>query len=278
MLGNALDSIFSQSVQPANVYLVIDETDGENNYDFLHDYGPLLHVTFTGGGLGGGAARNVGLQQLGDEEYIFFLDDDDTWCPQKIEKQLKCMAAKPDGIGVTCWNYNIAQKTTEVKRVGEHDINRYVNVWNTLGSFSFVGYRLTCDTRRLRVSEELRAAQDWEFYMRLSRFGDFSVVEECLARYYEHDEARITGNACRKAKAWEWVYQQHYDQLRLRQRWLHLARINWKYSETKTSLATKCAYSLKAIMYSIISCHRIYTRKVAASSVSSVLRAMGLKQ
>ena len=116
MLQRALDSIASQTVSPKKIYLVIDEAEGDKEYSFLVKYGDALQTKFTGGGLGGAGARNLGLDQLSDEDYVFFLDDDDEWCSSKIEKQLSYLENNKNIIGITCWNYNIDGRSTEINR------------------------------------------------------------------------------------------------------------------------------------------------------------------
>ena len=47
----------------------------------------------------------------------------------------------------------------------------------------------------MRLNNDLKSAQDYEFYIRVARFGKCAVVEEPLVKFYQHDEGRITSAA-----------------------------------------------------------------------------------
>ena len=140
LLQRALASVYAQSLVPSSVHLVIDEPEDFDKYAFLNKHDDSLRVTFTGGGFGGAKARNVGLDQV-DADFVFFLDDDDEWLPEKAEKQIELLESRPDAVGVTCqyWKGNDAGK--ELIARSEDLVNRCVKIWNYSGGFSCFGMR-----------------------------------------------------------------------------------------------------------------------------------------
>ena len=124
----------------------------------------------------------------------------------------------------------------------------------------------------------LPAAQDWEFYIQLSAFGEFAVIEESLARYYVHKGHRITGNHEVKARAWKMVYQKHRSHMTVRQRWFHVARIFSKKSEASSAIVISSGYSAFAIMLAIVFFHRVYSYRIMQTSISSVLNHLGIRK
>ena len=278
MLKRALASVYAQTVLPSCIHLVVDEPEDNKKYEFLEDYDSTLRVIYTGGGFGGAKARNIGLDQVGDVEFVFFLDDDDEWLPNKIEKQIGRLRAQEKYIAMTCWNYEIGGAVTEVRREKEEDLNENLKVWNTVGSFSFFGYRLNAQTRSLRLWSDLEASQDWEFYLRLSKAGIIGIVEEYLVNYSLHDGPRISGNAGVKASALEMVYQRHRDRLSIRQRHLQKARIHMFKAEKNEMIRSTFFHFLAAVLLALSGMSRIYSMIVIKRALSALLNSLGIRQ
>ena len=91
-LGEALDSILSQSVTPEEIVVVDDgSTDGTASVARSFS-GPVRLVSRPNGGPG--AARNTGVVAARGD-WIAFLDGDDAWTPDKTRLQLDAAAADP---------------------------------------------------------------------------------------------------------------------------------------------------------------------------------------
>ena len=110
-LKRTLESIYSQTVQPIEVVIV----DDGSTIDFdLSEYGLKNNlVVLRQDNQGPAAARNYGIQSA-TGEFVAFLDQDDYWHPQKLERQLKRFQSKPD-LEVCC---------THVKLVWEAEIKK----------------------------------------------------------------------------------------------------------------------------------------------------------
>lgn len=95
-LPRAIDSILDQTHQNIEIILVNDNAPGSpediETRKKLEKYAGDQRVRCfaTTGSTGGGKARNLGLTKC-TGDYIAFLDDDDRFLPQKIEKQLAFM-------------------------------------------------------------------------------------------------------------------------------------------------------------------------------------------
>lgn len=210
MLQRALRSVYAQTVLPEAIYLVVDEVEDWERYAFLNEeFDGRLKTTFTGGGFGGARARNAGLDQA-QEEFAFFLDDDDEWLPTKIEKQIALLRSRPDAVGVTCGRTEVIAGQT--KRIDimplERRLNRRIRAENLTGSFSQFGFRRSA-LPNIRLIDELAAAQDFEFYMRVSEAGKVVVVPECLILYHRHGEGCITASLSKKIEAYSMIEKLH---------------------------------------------------------------------
>lgn len=86
-LTRSIESVLNQTVPPQEIF-VVNDSDSELD---LTVYGESIRILNTGGYLGGGAARNHGVAHS-SSDIVMFLDDDDAWKPEKIEKQLECFS------------------------------------------------------------------------------------------------------------------------------------------------------------------------------------------
>ncbi len=98
-IRRALDSVYHQSLRPAEVILV-DDASPDNTLDFLLELAkeyPLNWVKVITLALnsGPGTARNEGWG-LASQPYVAFLDSDDSWHYKKIELQYEWMQRNPE--------------------------------------------------------------------------------------------------------------------------------------------------------------------------------------
>ena len=95
-LIDAINSVLSQTYSNIEV-LVVDDNDPETEWRTItknkmmaFDGNPKVKYIQHECNKNGSAARNTGIKNASGE-YFCFLDDDDCYYPEKIEKQLKCL-------------------------------------------------------------------------------------------------------------------------------------------------------------------------------------------
>ena len=132
------------------------------------------------------AARNAGVAAL-RTTYIAFLDQDDEWLPEKLERQISFMR-----------RHDLALSDTDfsILRLGRNVASGYE--WHQ-GSFcrllSTAGMGLSTMVVRRGVFEALggfngafRIVQDWELALRIAYAGyRFERLREVLCRYHLHE-------------------------------------------------------------------------------------------
>jgi len=91
-LARALDSVFAQTYRDYCVY-VIDDGSSDDTAAILRSYAGHV-ISLQQKHSGQAAARNHGIR-LSDSPYIAFLDADDEWLPEKLERQLKMLHKAP---------------------------------------------------------------------------------------------------------------------------------------------------------------------------------------
>lgn len=121
LLPRALESIFSQTWKNIEVVVVDDNIPGseweQNTCQALAPYRNRKNFLYlkTTGKTGGGAARNFAIRQC-HGDYVAFLDDDDRYLPQKLDKQIRFMMEnKLDGSYHDVMWYNTHEKLVEYR-------------------------------------------------------------------------------------------------------------------------------------------------------------------
>lgn len=91
-LPEALESIFSQTFRDLEV-LVVDDGSTDETPDVLADYGSRIRIVRQAN-QGRSAARNRAVREARGR-YVSFLDSDDCWTPEKLERQVPVLEADP---------------------------------------------------------------------------------------------------------------------------------------------------------------------------------------
>ena len=151
------------------------------------------------------AARNTGLEAARGE-YVAFLDDDDEWLPDKIDKQMKVMM-KEDVALVYCGYICINDKTGDItNRKMEYHKGYIFDLLifnNFIKSTSFPLIKKTCLQSIGGFDVEMQSAQDYDVWLRLSEKYQISYVAEPLVIYHIHGGERITANTIKRINGLE---------------------------------------------------------------------------
>lgn len=92
-IHHAIESVLAQTL-PALEIIVVDDGSFDNTQEAVRKF-PVTYVHRGNGGPA--AARNTGISHARGE-WIAFLDHDDTWYPEKSEKQLSVASADVDAV------------------------------------------------------------------------------------------------------------------------------------------------------------------------------------
>ena len=87
-LARALDSVFTQTYRDYRIY-VIDDGSSDDTEAVLRSYSDRA-VCVRQAHAGQGAARNHGIR-LSNSTYVAFLDADDEWLPNKLERSIEIL-------------------------------------------------------------------------------------------------------------------------------------------------------------------------------------------
>ena len=102
VVGRSIQSVLKQTYHCLEL-LIIDDASTDNTYEYLKErYAGFAQISVLNNQtrMGPAATRNRGIELAGGE-YVCFLDDDDQWLPQKIERQVRLASKGYDFITMT---------------------------------------------------------------------------------------------------------------------------------------------------------------------------------
>jgi len=187
LLGHALDSLLSQTLQDFEV-IVVDDGSTDNTKQLAESYCQVRYVRLEHSGLPA-LVRNSGLR-IAHGNYVAFLDSDDQWLPQKLERQVAILDKYPN-VGLVCSNALILEDN---KNTGQLYLRegqgRSGWVLKELLKDNFV-ITSTAVVRRsmleqVGVFEEttlLRALEDHDLWLRIAAVSEVYYIPEPLALY-----------------------------------------------------------------------------------------------
>ena len=94
-LAGAVRSVLRQTWPRMEVIVVVDGPDAATEAQLERVRDPRVRTLYLERPCGGSEARNAGVR-MARGEWVAFLDDDDEWLPEKIERQMSAARAMPE--------------------------------------------------------------------------------------------------------------------------------------------------------------------------------------
>lgn len=190
-VAQTIESVLSQTYTN---YLFIAGNDGstDNTVDILQRY--ANHITLINhpdhGNHGQAATYNHCLR-FTDSEYIAFIDNDDLWHPEKLQKQVDILDQHPEA-GLVYTNGNVidcdgkilypflGSSHRETNEVGAILLDCYIRTPSTVMVRSSV----------LRTAGEFKEGiiPDHDMWVRMKELADFFYIDEKLFSYRVHND------------------------------------------------------------------------------------------
>lgn len=218
MVMRAIESVRQQTYQNIEIILVDDNPDGSKYSESLKEaISSQKDVTYIkqDGNKGACAARNLGIKNS-KGEFIGFLDDDDTWKPQKAKRQIECFQNADDSVGMVYCLGEVIDTNFDPPKVTDYYTSvffrsevTYIDLLrcDMIGSTSQAVVRKSCFEKVGGFKEELPARQDYEMWIRISKHYKILGLNEKLFNYYQHEQIQITKSFEKAYKGICLVYQ-----------------------------------------------------------------------
>jgi glycosyltransferase involved in cell wall biosynthesis len=203
----AINSVLCQTYTNLEIIIIDDHSNDSTNKiikSFLKKNNQKIFYIRNKKNYGNAESRNIGIRKT-KGRYIAFLDDDDLWFPDKIEKQIKkIISSRADGC--FCKTISIEKNKVLGSKLLKNDLISFEsggptgtwlikkNVFSNIGSFD----------------KSFPANVDGEFLVRFNKKYKCSFVEEPLYVHFYHDK-QITSSNRNKIIGFEKLLKKHRD-------------------------------------------------------------------
>lgn len=197
-IGDAINSVLEQTY-PNWEMVIVDDCSTDKTVEVIKQYkDPRIILIALEENGGPAIARNTAMDNANGRFYAF-LDSDDQWVPQKLEKQLQFMLENDIAFSYTSYS--------KVDEVGT-DLDKVVHVpktisYNRLIKDNIIGC-LTVMVDRDKVGSlkmvNIRTRQDWVLWLEILKRGFTAYgLQEVLAKYRERHNS-VSSNKMKMIK------------------------------------------------------------------------------
>lgn len=192
----AVDSVLAQTFTDFEV-LVIDDGSKDNTKEVLTEkYGNSIQYFYKENS-GVSKARNFGIEKA-KGKYVAFLDSDDAWIPEKLEKQIVALEKNP--ANKACYSsFYLCDENLNPTGINSSErkadaLTDLLLIGNVVATPSTVIAEKELFQQVGGFDDQLSQCADWEMWIRLATKTEFIYIDEPLLKYRIHG-ANMSKNA-----------------------------------------------------------------------------------
>ena len=212
-LNETVDSILAQSFKNWEL-IIIDDNSTDNGVEIIKEYmvqNPRIVLLQNDVNLGAAKTRNRGIE-LAKGRYIAFLDSDDVWNPQKLEKQLAFM--QENTVPFTYTSYDLMDENSQM--MGEFLVEGKVNYTDLLKTCDIGCLTAMYDTKPLGKTfmPDILKRQDFGLWLKLLKKTEYAYAIEDKLACYRIRKNSISSNKF-KAASFQWKIYRDVEKLNI---------------------------------------------------------------
>ena len=213
-IARAIRSVLAQTYRNFEI-IVVDDCSSDNLAEVVAQFNDQ-RINYIRHEINRGAstARNTGLK-IAKGEYVAFLDSDDEWFADKLQKQVDVFNKSHLNTGLVYTGLRWIQesdKTVIQEKIPNHRGNIHQDLLNgsCIESLSTPLIKTVVAREAGDFDESLPARQDWDFWIRISEKSTIDFVPEVLVNYFIHPNS-ISSSIINKIKGTELVLEKYHD-------------------------------------------------------------------
>ena len=214
LLLRAINSVLRQTHQEIEIIVVVDEPDEDTVSAVQSVHDPRLQLIVNANSLTAAGARNFGADHA-TGEWIAFLDDDDQWLPNKLERQIAFVSGRAPAL-VSCLSRVVTPTATYVlpQVIYDNSIPLDEYLFDRRSLFRGTGFIQTSSyllPRELfdKVRFDIKSPHDdWDFLLRLSKQVGArieTVPEVLVVLYFEELRPSLTSRTSSWSASLRWL-------------------------------------------------------------------------
>lgn len=207
-LDRAIQSVVLQNGHDCEIIVVDDNGEGTpdqlETQDLMQKYAdkPQVKYVVQPRNMGGGAARNLGIQTA-KSDYIGFLDDDDEWLPDFVQKHLDVFA-RSDADLVYCGFQRSHEDDNTIRTESAVHHRGFVfeyllQGWCPISTSLFMIKRAVFDSGK-SFDERFPSFQDFDCWLGIAKEHQFDYCDDRLLLKHGHGIGQISVNPVTRQK------------------------------------------------------------------------------
>ncbi len=213
-IAEAIGGALGQTLEPIEI-IVVDDGSTDDTEKVVREFGDRVrYIRQENAGVC--AARNRGVAESSGE-YIAFLDADDIWLPEKLEKQIAKFAEDRDIGLVHCGMREFDGETGDTIQLhldgGEGSVANDLLLWEKPGvnvSGTVIVVTREAFEKSGGFDTEMKVGEDWDFCYRVAREYKVGFVQESLVDYRSHS-ASAHRNVAEMERGMTRFYKKAFD-------------------------------------------------------------------
>lgn len=212
-LSYCLRSVLDQTYPPFEI-LVVDDASSDSLAPLLDELDDRrIKLITLDKHKGAQYARNVGIDQARGS-WLAFLDSDDEWVSNKLERQVYALEQSKKSI---CCTDGFLKKDNKISQL--HLLEQVSEpIFFQLLQKSFLMYQgLLVHSNCLKaiggLDTNVPAYQEWDTMISLSEHFNIQLLHESLFIYHQHEGPSITKDLLRRCHGYTYVVQKHASKI-----------------------------------------------------------------